>query len=97
MKWIQKNIFWLLLGGANFAVLAGALWFLTSDRDFSMNQKKNSWIIGQSYMTMNNEFYTIMSEEINARIEAARDRHIFPNPALGRERPLAQSDEMLDQ
>ena len=97
MKWIQKYIVWLLLGGANFAVLAGALWFLTSDRDFSMNQKKNSWIIGQSYMTMNNEFYTIMSEEINARIEAEGDRTIFRNPALDEERQREQIEEMLDQ
>ncbi|HIQ75514.1 MAG TPA: sugar ABC transporter substrate-binding protein [Candidatus Cottocaccamicrobium excrementipullorum] len=62
-----------------------------------MNQKKNSWIIGQSYMTMNNEFYTIMSEEINARIEAEGDRTIFRNPALDEERQREQIEEMLDQ
>ena len=62
-----------------------------------MNQKKNSWMIGQSYMTMNNEFYTIMSEEINARIEAEGDRTIFRNPALDEERQREQIEEMLDQ
>ena len=43
------------------------IWFAVFHKDYSMNQKEESYLIGASYMTMNNEFYKIMSEEISAR------------------------------
>lgn len=61
-----------------------------------MNQKENSYLIGASYMTMNNEFYTIMSEEITNRVEAEGDRMILRDPALNLERQIQQINDMLD-
>ena len=54
-------------------------------------------MIGVSYMTMNNEFYKIMSEEINARVEAEGDRMILRDPALDEERQREQISRMLDE
>ena len=92
-----KKWFWGVLLLANLAV-AGAFYFVFfSGRDFSVNQKKNAHVIGVSYMTMNNEFYKIMSEEINARVEAEGDRMILRDPALDEERQREQISRMLDE
>lgn len=72
-------------------VLAGS-----SKHDLSVNQKENSHLIGVSYMTMNNEFYEIMSEEINARVEVEGDRIILRDPALDADRQIERIGEMLD-
>lgn len=53
-------------------------------------------LIGASYMTMNNKFYEIMSEEISHRIEAEGDTLILRDPALSVERQILQIQEMLD-
>ena len=58
--------------------------------------KENSHLIGASYMTMNNEFYKIMSEEISARIEAEGDKMVLRDPALNADRQAQQITEMLD-
>ena len=50
--------------------------------DISANQKEGSRLIGASYMTMNNEFYEILNEQISHRVEAEGDRLILRNPAL---------------
>ena len=47
-------------------------------------------------MTMNNEFYKIMSEEISARIEAEGDKMVLRDPALNADRQAQQITEMLD-
>ena len=47
-------------------LLAGARF---SGRDYSLEQKENSRLIGVSYMTMNNEFYKILNEEISNQVE----------------------------
>lgn len=76
-------------------ILAGVLFFF-GRRDFSFNQKENSHLIGASYMTMNNEFYKIISEEITHRVEAEGDRIILRDPALNADRQIEQIREMLD-
>lgn len=53
-------------------------------------------LIGASYMTMNNKFYEIMSEEISHRIEAEGDTLILRDPALSVERQILQIQEMMD-
>ena len=88
--------FWLLLLLVNLLVIGGGLAFLFSGRDYSAAQKQNSSLIGLSYMTMNNEFYKIMSEEINDRIEAEGDRMVMRDPALDAGRQIEQIEEMLE-
>ncbi|MCQ2501415.1 MAG: sugar ABC transporter substrate-binding protein [Lachnospiraceae bacterium] len=56
----------------------------------------NHHLIGASYMTMNNEFYKIMNEEISQRVEAEGDQIILRDPALSVERQIEQINEMLD-
>ncbi len=64
-------------------------------RDYSLNQKEGSRLIGASYMTMNNEFYKILNEEISNRAELEEDRVILRDPALSAERQIEQIDEMI--
>ena len=90
------RVFWLLLLLVNLLVIGGGLAFLFSGRDYSAAQKQNSSLIGLSYMTMNNEFYKIMSEEINDRIEAEGDRMVMRDPALDAGRQIEQIEEMLE-
>ena len=80
----------------NVAAIAAGIFFFWSGRDFSLNQKKNSLLFGASYMTMNNEFYKIISEEITHRVEAEGDRMVLRDPALDVERQIEQIQEMLD-
>lgn len=80
----------------NAAVLAAGIWFAASGDDYSASQKENSRLIGASYMTMNNEFYKILSEEIAARVEAEGDRMVIRDPALNSDRQIEQINEMLD-
>ena len=88
--------FWIALVFINMLVLGVFFLLVFSKEDYSVNQKENSYLIGASYMTMNNEFYEIMSEEINARVEAEGDRMVLRDPALNADRQVEQIQEMLD-
>ncbi|HBA67772.1 MAG TPA: GntR family transcriptional regulator [Lachnospiraceae bacterium] len=81
---------------ANAAAIAAGIFFFWSGQDFSLNQKENSLLFGASYMTMNNEFYKIISEEITYRVEAEGDRMVLRDPALDVRRQIEQIQEMLD-
>lgn len=92
----SNRIFWSILVLLD-VVIFGILFFgMYTNHDYSLNQKENSHLIGASYMTMNNEFYKIMSEEISARVEAEGDRMMMRDPALDADRQIAQIREMLD-
>ncbi len=73
-------------------LLAGARF---SGRDYSLEQKENSRLIGVSYMTMNNEFYKILNEEISNQVEIEGDRMVLRDPALNVDRQIEQIEEML--
>ena len=91
----SNRIFWsilVLLDVVIFGILFAGMY---TSRDYSFNQKENSYLIGASYMTMNNEFYKIMSEEISARVEAEGDRMMMRDPALDGDRQITQIREML--
>ncbi len=97
----QKNIksernFWSILILVNIAILSILFLVFFGNKDYSVNQKRNSYLIGASYMTMNNEFYKILSEEISAKVEAEGDRMILRDPALDEDRQIEQISEMLD-
>ena len=64
-------------------------------RDYSLNQKEDSFLIGASYMTMNNEFYKILNEEISNRAELEEDQVILRDPALSAQRQIEQIEEMI--
>ena len=80
----------------NVVILAVLLFFFFGGRDFSLEQKEDARLIGASYMTMNNEFYTIISEEAAYRVEAEGDRMILRDPALDPVRQASQIRELLD-
>ena len=80
----------------NVVILAVFLFFFFGGRDFSLEQKEDARLIGASYMTMNNEFYTIISEEVAYRVEAEGDRMILRDPALDCGRQASQIRELLD-
>lgn len=80
----------------NMAAILSAIFFFLGDKDFSFNQKEKSYLIGASYMTMNNEFYKIIEEEIVHRVEAEGDRIVLRDPALNVDRQIEQIQHMLD-
>lgn len=90
-----KNICNIILILVNAIVVLTGAFFFFGKRDFSYNQKENSYLIGASYMTMNNEFYKIIGEEITHRVEAEGDRMVLRDPALNVDRQIEQIQEML--
>lgn len=89
------KIYLLIVTLLYFSVLGLGIMSVLDDRDFSLNQKEHSYLIGASYMTMNNEFYKILSEEISNRVEMEGDRLVLRDPALSVERQIEQIEEML--
>ena len=80
-----------------FVLLGAALVFYLAFRpDGSENQKEGSVLVGASYMTMNNELFAIINEQISHRIDAEGDRLIVRDPALSVERQQEQIEDMLD-
>ncbi|MDE5910549.1 MAG: sugar ABC transporter substrate-binding protein [Lachnospiraceae bacterium] len=91
-----RYLFYIILLIVNTVAVAAGIFFFWSGKDFSQNQKKDSLLFGASYMTMNNEFYKIISEEITYRVEAEGDRMVLRDPALDVDRQIEQIQEMLD-
>ena len=73
------------------------LWAGLGGRDYSLEQKENSRLIGVNYMTMNNEFYKILNEEISNQVEIRGDRIVLRDPALSVDRQIEQIEEMLSE
>lgn len=85
----------LLLNGLAISLILTVLGVFQAD--YSIKQKEDSYLIGASYMTMNNEFYKIISEQIKAKIEANGDRWILRDPALDQDRQIKQIEEMIQE
>ncbi len=90
---MYKMIMTLLIAAA-VLIIAG---YLIIRPDISTRQKERSYLIGASYMTMNNEFYEILNEQISHRVEAEGDRIILRDPALSVRRQQEQIEMMLDE
>jgi ribose transport system substrate-binding protein len=56
---------------------------------------ENSRLIGASYMTMNNEFYDILNEQIRVRVEGEGDLMVLRDPGLDISRQVSQINSML--
>ena len=97
MRFNYKRVLIGVIAAADILVVAAALYFLCGSVDYSVNQKQNCHTIGVSYMTMNNEFYTILNEEIAAKVESEGDMFMLYDPALDEEKQLEQIDRMLDE
>lgn len=96
MRHRNQTLFFSILILVSMMLIGIMIFLFFSENDYSVNQKRNAHLIGASYMTMNNEFYEIMSEEIKERIEAEGDQWILRDPALDAERQIEQISEMLD-
>ena len=94
MKLNVQRIF-LLVNLLLYVPVAVLLWAGLSRKDYSANQKENCYRIGVSYMTMNNEFYKILNEEILNRAVMEGDQVILRDPALDAKRQIEQIEEML--
>ena len=66
--------------------------FLVFTPDASTGQKENAHLIGASYMTMNNEFYDILNEQIRVRVEGEGDLMVLRDPGLDVERQVRETD-----
>lgn len=94
MKLNVQRIFFLL-NLFLYVPIAVLLWAGLSRKDYSANQKENCYRIGVSYMTMNNEFYKIVNEEILNRAEMEGDQVILRDQALNADRQIEQIEAML--
>ena len=90
---IYKMVMTLLAASGVFLIVT----YLLLRPDASANQKEKGRLIGASYMTMNNEFYEILHEQISHRVEAEGDRVILRDPALSVDRQVEQIEMMLDK
>ena len=90
---IYKMVMTLLAAAGVFLIVT----YLLLRPDASANQKEKGRLIGASYMTMNNEFYEILHEQISHRVEAEGDRVILRDPALSVDRQVEQIEMMLDK
>jgi len=90
---MYRLIMTILVAGS-ILVSAG---YLVVRPDISTAQKEKSNLIGASYMTMNNEFYEILNEQISHRVEAEGDRLILRDPALSLSRQREQIERMLEK
>lgn len=95
MKKINKYLLWIIAGMWILFFLIFAF-FILNRNDLSARQKEHARLIGASYMTMNNEFYEIINEQISERVEAEGDQLILRDPALNSERQIEQIEGMLD-
>lgn len=93
----NRKLFWAALIVLNSVALGILFSGYFIKADYSLGQKESSYFIGASYMTMNNEFYKIMNEEISAKVEAEGDRFILRDPALDADRQKEQIEEMLQK
>lgn len=82
--------------GILLLLLVLAAGYLLLRPDGSENQKEHSILIGASYMTMNNELFAIINEQIAHRAEAEGDRLVLRDPALNVDRQVEQINDMLD-
>ena len=64
--------------------------------DGSVSQDEDSVLIGASYMTMNNELFAIINEQISHRVDAEGDHMVVRDPALDIDRQVEQIEDMLD-
>ena len=96
MKIRYQTIYRLVMALMICTVLILTASYIIFRPDASTNQKERAHLIGASYMTMNNEFYEILNEQISHRVEAEGDRIILRDPALSTDRQKEQIEEMLD-
>lgn len=97
MNKLYVKIFLIVVICINIVFSILFIYFFCGNIDLSLNQKRKCNKIGLSYMTMNNEFYKILNEEIFAKAEAEGDILILRDPALDEKRQLKQINEMLDE
>ncbi len=63
--------------------------------DISKIQKEGSRLIGASYMSMSNEFFRMIHEQVRVRVEAEGDRVILRDPGMDVQRQKEQIREMM--
>ena len=88
-KFLVIGIVWLWI------FVFGCLGCILKKYDGGLLDADKQHMIGASYMTMNNEFYNIVSEEIIQRVEAEGDQWVLRDPALSVERQIGQINDML--
>ena len=97
MKIQYRTMYRLIMGLLTATAAMMIAVYIALRPDVSANQKEGSRLIGASYMTMNNEFYEILNEQISHRVEAEGDRLILRDPALSVSRQVEQIEMMLDE
>lgn len=94
---MKNNKVWMIVFSiVLWIVVFGCLSVILKKNQFVGQASGEKHLIGASYMTMNNEFYEIVSEEISQRIEAEGDTLILRDPALDVDRQITQIREMID-
>lgn len=82
------------------SLLGCAMGFLALDYSISKNMqdiKKDPIYFGATYMTMNNPYFSVINNEIKARIEEEGDVLITMDPVLSLERQIEQIEYLIDE
>ncbi|WP_022762033.1 substrate-binding domain-containing protein [Butyrivibrio sp. WCD2001] len=90
-----QKVYCLALAVVYLALFSVGILISIKSIDLSKNQKEGSRLIGASYMTMNNEFFRIIHEQVRVRVEAEGDKVILRDPGMNVKRQKEQIREML--
>lgn len=90
-KFLKKPMFFCQIFG--LIALAVSLFVYYQNSSFTPNQVK----IGVTYMTMNNEFYNALNEEIEKEVLAKGDQLILRDPALDVSKQVQQVKSFVRQ
>ena len=89
-RWINGLVIAVYAAVLVLLYSTGMNWIRLSDKG-----TEGSRLIGASYMTMNNEFYDILNEQIRVRVEGEGDQMVLRDPGLDPDRQAEQINSML--
>lgn len=94
---MTKYQYWILTAGIVLAMtIAGtAGLYVYAGRNLIYDDEPV--LFGATYMTMNNEFYEVIDEELRNLVEADGNTMITMDPQLSLERQIAEIEEMMDR
>ena len=90
-----RQLYYTILTVVYLVLFSVGILIMLRSIDISKNQKEGSRLIGASYMTMSNEFFRMIHEQVRVRVEAEGDRVILRDPGMDVQRQKEQIREMM--
>lgn len=90
----KKRIGICLVAGV-FLLIATGYWGVY--RTYRKSQEKHPYVFGATYMTMNNQFYKVVNNQLQMQIEKNGDHLIALDPALDQKKQNEQMKYLVEQ